>query len=106
MSDFDNFLNIGCHEAASIMGESIEINGQTVNAVFDEQLSEWDMVEHGDLENPETKLVIALLDVNVVPKKKERFIRVNTGETFFITEISISTGNVEMKARNETKLDV
>ena len=40
------------------------------------------MMEHGDYENPETKLVIALLDVRTVPKKKERFIRVNTGETF------------------------
>ena len=105
MTDFSDFLNIGCRDAAEIMGESIEINGQTVNAVFDEQVSEWDMVEHGDYENPETKLVIALLDVRTVPKKKERFIRVDTGETFFITEISISTGNVEMKARNETKLD-
>jgi hypothetical protein len=106
MSDFSDFLNIGCHDAANIMGESVEINGQTVNAVFDEQVSEWDMVEHGDYENPETKLVIALLDVGTVPKKKDRFVRVETGETFFITEISISTGNVEMKARNETKLDV
>ena len=105
MSDFNDFLNIGCHDAAGIMGESIEINGQTVNAVFDEQISEWDMVEHGDLDNPETKLVVVLLDVNVVPKKKERFIRVATGETFFITQISISTGNVEMTARNETKID-
>jgi len=106
MTDFNDFLNIGCREAAEIMGESIEINGQTVNAVFDEQVSEWDMVEHGDLENPETTLVVALLDLNGLPKKKERFVRVATGETFFITEISVSTGNVEMKARNETKLDV
>jgi hypothetical protein len=106
MSDFNDFLNIGCHDAAGIMGEAIEINGQTVNAVFDEQVSEWNMVEHGDLESPETTLVIALLDLNGLPKKKERFIRKATGETFFITEISISTGNVEMKARNETKLDV
>lgn len=104
MSDFNDFLNIGCHDAASIMGESIEINGQIVNVVFDEQVSEWDMLEHGDADNPETKLVIALLDVDVVPKKKERFVRKSTGETFFITEISISTGNVEMKARNETKI--
>ena len=105
MTDFSDFLNIGCQDAAEIMGESIEINGQTVNAVFDEQTSEWDMGEYGDYENPETKLVVALLDVRTVPKKKERFIRVNTGETFFITEISISTGNVEMRARNETKLN-
>ena len=105
MTDFSDFLNIGCRDAAEIMGESIEINGQTVNAVFDEQTSEWDMGEYGDYENPETKLVVALLDVRTVPKKKERFIRVDTGETFFITEISISTGNVEMKARNETKLN-
>ena len=106
MSDFLNFLNMGCQEAVSIMGEFIEINGQTVNAVFDEKLSQWDMVEFGDVEKPETKLVVALLDVRTVPKKKQRFTRVATGETFFITEISISTGNVEMKARNETKLNV
>ena len=105
MSDFSDFLNIGCHDAANIMGESVDINGQRVNAVFDEQVSEWDMVEHGDYENPETKLVIALLDVVTVPKKKDRFVRIETGETFFITEINISTGNVEMKARNETKLN-
>jgi hypothetical protein len=105
MSDFNDFLNIGCHDAAGIMGESIEINGQIVNAVFDEQISEWDMVEHGDLDNPETKLVVALLDVNVVPKKKERFVRLQTGETFFITQISISTGNIEITARNETKIN-
>ena len=72
MTDFNDFLNIGCREAAEIMGESIEINGQTVNAVFDEQVSEWDMVEHGDLESPETTLVVALLDLNGLPKKKER----------------------------------
>ena len=39
MTDFSDFLNIGCRDAAEIMGESIEINGQTVNAVFDEQVS-------------------------------------------------------------------
>ena len=89
MSDFSNFLNNGCHDAASIMGESIDINGQRVNAVFDEQVSEWDMVEHGDYENPEATLVIALIDLTTVPKKKDRFVRVETGETFFITEISI-----------------
>ena len=105
MSDFSDFLNIGCHDASNIMGEAIDINGQRVNAVFDEQVSEWDMVEHGDYENPETKLVVALLDVTTVPKKKDRFVRVETGETFFITEISISTGNVEIKARNETKIN-
>lgn len=56
MHDFNNFLNIGCSEAAAIMGEPIEINGQVVNAVFDEEISEWDMDEFGDRDNPELKL--------------------------------------------------
>ena len=86
------------------MGESVEINGQLVNAIFDEEINDWDMVEHGDLANPETKLVIALFDLTSIPKKKDRFIRSSTGETYFVTEVSISTGNVELKARNESKL--
>tara|TARA_R110000772_G_scaffold205627_1_gene316243 strand:- start:82 stop:405 length:324 start_codon:yes stop_codon:yes gene_type:complete len=105
MHDFDNFLNIGCSEAASIMGEPIKINGQVLNAVFDEQISDWEMNEYGDSDNPELKLVVAILDLNKLPNKKDRFTRMATGETFFITQISTSTGNVEIQARNETKLN-
>ena len=106
MSDFLNFLNIGCSEAVSIMGESIKINGQVLNAVFDEEVSKWDMNEYGDSDSPELKLVISILDLNKLPNKKDRFTRMATGETFFITQISTSTGNVEIEARNETKLNV
>ena len=56
MHDFNNFLNIGCSEAAAIMGEPIEINGQVVNAVFDEEISEWDMDEFGDPRQPGAKV--------------------------------------------------
>jgi len=105
MHDFNNFLNISCSEAAAIMGEPIEINGQVVNAVFDEEISDWEMNEFGDQDNPELKLVIAFLDIGKLPNKKDRFTRIETGETFFITQISTSTGNVEIEARNETKLN-
>lgn len=88
------------------MGESIKINGQVLNAVFDEEVSKWDMNEYGDNDSPELKLVISILDINKLPKKKDRFTRMATGETFFITQISTSTGNVEIEARNETKLNV
>lgn len=64
------------------------------------------MVEYGDYENLEIKFVIVLFDVCIVLKKKECFIRVDIGEIFFIIEISISIGNVEMKVRNEIKLNV
>jgi hypothetical protein len=30
-------------------------------------------------------------------------VRTATGETFFITEVKISTGNVELIAKNKTK---
>lgn len=56
-------------------------------------------------DNPELKLVIAFLDIGKLPNKKDRFTRIETGETFFITQISTSTGNVEIEARNETKLN-
>ena len=88
------------------MGESIKINGQVLNAVFDEEVSKWDMNEYGDSDSPELKLVISILDLNKLPKKKDRFTRMATGETFFITQINTSTGNVEIEARNETKLNV
>ena len=88
------------------MGESIKINGQVLNAVFDEEVSKWDMNEYGDNDSPELKLVVAILDINKLPKKKDRFTRMATGETFFITQINTSTGNVEIEARNETKLNV
>ncbi len=105
MSAFENFLTTANKQAASIMGESITINGETVNATFDEQVNEWDMREQGELSDPTVTLVIALADITTVPKKSQRFVRNANTETFFITEVKISTGNVELTARNETKTD-
>ena len=103
MSAFENFLTIANQKAASIMGEPIEINGETVKATFDEQTNEWDLHEQGEVSDPTTTLVIAMADITTIPKKSQRFVRKSTDETFFITEVKLSTGNVELSARNETK---
>jgi hypothetical protein len=81
----------------------ISINGQTVQAVFDEQTNSWEMNEFGTDDQPTVTLVIALASLNIIPSKAQSFVRIASGENFFITEVKISTGNVELIAKNKTK---
>jgi len=105
MSAFENFLNQANVEAAGVMGEPIEINGKTVLAVFDEQTNDWQMDAYAEESDPKTTLVIPTDKLDKIPQKKQRFKRVAGNETFFITDVKISTGNVELTATNETKRD-
>jgi hypothetical protein len=41
MTQFTDFITNAVQEATGIMGEPISINGQTVQAVFDEQTNSW-----------------------------------------------------------------
>jgi len=106
MSNFETFIENANSEAADIMGEPIQLaSGQTVNAIFYEQINPWDLTEHGERSEPTVKLVIPDLALSFTPKKTQRLTRINTSEIFIITEVNMSTGNVELTAQNETKRD-
>ena len=89
MTQFTDFITNAAQEATGIMGEPISINGQTVQAVFDEQTNSWEMNEFGTDDQPTVTLVIALASLNIIPNKAQTFVRTATGETFFITEVSL-----------------
>ena len=103
MSQFDRFVKRGFSDAGDVMGELVSIDGQNVSAIFDEQVNEWSLTETAEVSDPTTTLVIPLENLRKVPSKRTRFIRLATNETFFITEVIVSLGNVELKAVNETK---
>lgn len=105
MTAFDDFLDRANSEAAEIMGEQISIGAQLVLAVFDEQSNEWNMDEYAEESHPTVSVVIPTEKLNDIPEKKTRFKRISTNETFFITEVKISSGNVTLMATNETKRD-
>lgn len=106
MTAFDDFLKNANSQAADIMGELVEIDGHIVRGIFDEETNAWDMNDVAEQSTPTVTLVLPLSKLIFIPKKKTRFIRQATSEKYFITEVKLSTGNVELTATNETRRDV
>jgi hypothetical protein len=101
MSDFDELVQAGAHEAAELMDDHITVLGQTVPSVFDEDSMSVDQMRFGTSEAITAQCVVSLADLDELPKERDRVTRVKTGRTYFIASVSTDAGHCEMQLTRE-----
>ena len=102
MSQFETFVESAATEAATILGESVNIlaTAETVNATFDQEVMDVDTTYTGDREQITVQCSIPSDDVTI-PPHNSRLLRVATGITYLIQEVNIVLGHYDLTLYRE-----
>ena len=99
MSDFDDLIQSGASEAAIMMDDPIDVRGQSVPSIFDEDSMQVGVELYGDTEDITARAVVSLADLAAdnLPQQRDKVYRHRNKRTYSVVSVSTDAGHCNMQ---------